>query len=142
MKIDISQQYYTFELSDKSKKYCVTMTPFGIYQYNVLPMGVHCAPDFAQEQMDEMFHDMDETSTYIDDIVICIMTWEQNIRSINKVLNRLGFNGFTVKPLKCEWVVQETDWLGYRLTPTGLKPWRKKIDAMLRIKPPPTTTKI
>ena len=114
-------------MTDRASWLCVIVTPFGKFRYKRLPMGVTLSPDIAQQIMDEIFEDMEETEVYLDDIGVFSNDWATHMKSVREVLLRLQDNGFTVNPLKCEWAVQETDWLGYWLTPTGLKPWSKKI---------------
>jgi hypothetical protein len=75
---------------------------------------------------------MKDVEVYIDDKGIYMGTkLGASSKIVDEVLQQLEYNGLTVNPLKCKWAVQETDWLGFWLTPEGLKPWKKKIKAVL-----------
>ena len=130
-------QFYTFELDDESSELCTIATPFGLYRYRKLPMGVCQSPDIAQEIMEKVLRDITtDLEIYIDDIGIFSKDWRDHMHILDLVCQRLEAKGFSVNPLKCEFGVKEADFLGHWLTPTGVKPLRKKIQGILDMEQP------
>jgi hypothetical protein len=90
-------------------------------------MGAKQSPDVAQEIMESVLGDLDKTDS-----------WSDHLTSLRKVLTLLQQANFTIDPLKRGWAVQEMDWLGCWISPTGPTPWCKKIDAILSMQAPQT----
>ena len=138
-KIDLSMGFYHFQLDEESQELCVIVTPFGKFKYKRTPMGVCNSPDIFQAVMHRLFQHMPEVECFIDDIGIFTNgTYEEHLAVVKKVLQILEEEGFSVNPLKCDGAVDQTDYLGYIMTRTGLKPMPKKVEALLRMLPPKT----
>ena len=129
-------QYYTFTLDDDYRNLCTIATPFGLYHYAHLPMGVSTSPDMAPEIMESVLDNIEDTEVYLYDITAFSDNFNSPLHLLDKILCCLQDNGFSVNPLNCEWAVQETDFLGHWLTPTGIKLYHKKVNAIVHMEPP------
>jgi hypothetical protein len=112
------------------------------YKYIKLPMGLKCSSDIAQAAMENVVSDIKDADVNIDDVGSFSNDWDHRVNLLVTISRQLCDNGFTINPLKCEWAVKETDWLGYWLTPRGLKPWKKKVDAILHMGCPCNATEL
>ncbi len=96
-------QYDTIELDEASKDLCTISTPFGTFKYNRLPMGLKCSPKFAQEVMENIFHEVEDAEVYNDDIGAFSNSWKEHMallcrsliycKTMVSLLTHLSVNG-------------------------------------------------
>lgn len=135
--VDLNMGYYHLVLDLETRKICTIVFPWGKYRYVRLPMGAACAPDIFQARMNSIFNELEYVLCYIDDLLI-ITTGDfvDHLEKIEVVLRRLHEKGFQVNAAKSNFCALEVDYLGYTLTRDGIRPQRKKVDAILALKPP------
>lgn len=63
-KLDVSMQYYTIVLNELRKKFCIIVKLFSKYKYKQLPLGLKCAPEFAQQVVEVVLHNVEDTGFY------------------------------------------------------------------------------
>ena len=125
--------FHCLMLDDESKELCTINTPFGLYLFNRLPQEAKVSPDLVQAVIERILQDID-TDAYMDDC--CLFTdknFEHHVQLIDKLLTALAKAGMKSNPLKCAWAVQETSFLGHWMTPTAVKPLKKKINVILKM---------
>ena len=142
-KIDISMSFYTFVLMPALQSLCVIIAPFGLYKYLCLPIGISNSPGFFQSDMHPLFDDMPTVECFINDIGIFTQgLFLEHVLAVTEILQRLEDTGFTVNPLKCEWAVTSTEYLGFFLTIDGPKLTPKKIEALTNVARPTSTKEV
>jgi hypothetical protein len=102
-------------LDKLSKAYTEFATEFGLYEYNVLPMGVTSATATFQRLMIRVLGDLIGTCCleYLDDIFIFSGTQAVHIRHLEAVVDRLERAILKVKLSKCELGETSLKFLGH-----------------------------
>ena len=93
--------FYCLELDDKSKELCTTInTPYGLFCYTRLAMGIKVSPDVAQSMITEILEGL-EVVAYIDyNGIWTDSTFEQHLDVVEQVLKCLLAAGMKCNPLK------------------------------------------
>lgn len=139
-KIDLSKGYWQVKLTESSKPKTAFKTGKGLYQFRVMPFGLVTAPATFSRLMRRVLSGVEQTDNFIDDILVYTMTFEQHLKVLEKVFQRLRDAGLTAKPSKCSFVYSNLNCLGHVVGNEQLKP---DFDKVLVIKnaPRPSTKK-
>ena len=116
-KLDLTLCYYNYELDEESSWMCVLVTPLGKYRRKRAPMGCSQSSDWAQGAIESALDDYgllrDCVEAFIDDVGCFSNSWSEHLEHLERTFQCLLEHGYRVNPAKCEWGVEETDWLGH-----------------------------
>ena len=116
-------------------------TPFGLFQFRVMPFGLHGVPATFQRLMDKVLQGLEDyAAAYINDLVIHSTTWEEHLTQIQTVFQRLWLAGLTAKPQKCQLGMSRCVYLGHVVGSGLVQPERSKVQGVKSF-PTPTTKK-
>ena len=73
--------YYTIMLSPSIQDITKTVTEFGKFRYNRLPMGMCTLGYIFQDKLDELLGDIEGIKTYIDDILVFSIIGNRSVNS-------------------------------------------------------------
>jgi hypothetical protein len=109
-----------------------------------MPFGLTNAPATFQSLMNDIFRDMlDEcVIIYLDDILIYSKTPEEHQVHLERVLQRLQEHRLYAKPSKCNFNMTEIKYLGFLITPEGIKPDPDLIRAIQEFPIPKTLKRL
>ena len=138
-KLDLKSGFYQIPINENDKIKTAFITPFGLYQFNVLPMGLKNSPPTFQNVMLDTLKDCRSFSlVYLDDIIVFSSSFQQHLSHLASVLHALIHKHIVLNPPKCTVAVQTIDYLSHTISATTIRPLTEKIDAILQIAEPRT----
>ncbi|XP_071321134.1 uncharacterized protein [Trachinotus anak] len=141
--LDLCRGYWQVPLAPEARQYTAFRTPQGLFQFTVMPFGLHGAPATFQRLMDQVLAGAEAfAAAYLDDIVVYSMTWEDHLQHLREILQRLHQAGLTAQPKKCSIAQTEAKYLGYLLGHGEIRPQQDKVQAVKNCPRPCTKTQL
>ena len=134
--------YHSLQIAEEDRDKTTFITPWGRYRYLTLPQGVLCAGDAYTDRMDRLFENFERMNRCVDDTAIWDDTIEQQFFRSCQFLERCANNGIILNAKKFQFAAEEIDYLGFKVTMTGVQPPTEFLDNILSFPTPRNITDV
>jgi hypothetical protein len=136
-KLDLKSGFYQIPIREADKEKTAFTTPFGLFQFNVLPMGLKNSPPTFQKVMTNTLTPCRQFAlVYLDDIIVFSKTYDDHISHLTQVFIALNNRNFVLNPPKCTLLASQINYLGHTISEKIITPMKEKIQAILDIEEP------
>ena len=139
--LDLTSSYYHIELGEASQTKTAFVTPFGKWEFNMVPFGLAQAPAYFQALISEVLKGLSHfTIAYLDDIIIFSKTKEEHLQHLEIIFQRLCEVGLKLKWSKCNFMKLHIEYLGHLTSENSIEPMPDKLSAIKEM-PVPRSSK-
>jgi len=133
-KLDIKDAYHNIRIREGDEWKTTFLTKLGTYEYLVMPFGLCNAQVAFQRWINEvlMEHIIMCCIVYRDDVLIYSNTLQQleHRKDVSNILEAIRKSWMKIKPSKCEFHQNETEYLGFIIGQEGVKTDSVKTQAI------------
>jgi hypothetical protein len=127
-KLDLKSGFYQIPINEADREKTAFVTPFGSYQFNVLPMGhINSPPTFQKVMNDTLKPCRQFCLVYLDDIIVFSRSSDEHMMYLEQVFSALLIKHFVLNPPKCELMVSTINYLGHTISENTITPMNDKI---------------
>lgn len=137
-KLDLLKGYWQVPLTPRAAEISAFVTPDNLLEYTVMAFGLRNAPATFQRLMNSVLADVGNCEAYLDDIVIYSSTWDDHLKTLRTVFDRLQGASLTVNLAKCEFGKATVTYLGKQVGQGQIRPVSAKVQAILDFPMPRT----
>ena len=137
--LDLKSGYWQVPIREEDKEKTAFRTSNGqLYEFNQLPFGLCNAPATFSRLMDRTLAGLawNICLYYLDDIIVFSATWAEHLERLRDVFEHLRRANLNLGARKCHLAAREVSFLGYRVTPEGLEPESRLMEAISKLPPP------
>ena len=140
--IDLRNGYHHITLGKSSRAKTAFVTPFGMYEFLMVPFDLAQAPAYFQLLMNKVLEGLSFAMTYLDDIIIFSDNGLDHLEHLKIVFHRLKEAGLKMEHSKCDFFKSEIHYLGHLISADGIRLLPNKLDSIKHMPVPKDTKEI
>ena len=139
--LDMAKAYHQGYVAEDHRKYTAFSTPWGIYEWIRVPMGISNAPPAFQRFINQTLLGLRDKVcvAYLDDILVYGVSFKDHVDNLRVVLQRLKSRGIKLRADKCFFFRKEVRYLGRLVSKDGHRPDPMDTAALEKFRTPPKT---